>query len=220
VAPKTVKVLSREYSLMDPKHYLRLIYIDVLGFIVQAVGIVVAFTDISAETGWIPDENMGSEILAAGAALHVVSLTCFMTLFGIVLVQAWIGYRKSQHSTFLVHVSLPFKFKIFLVVLVGATVCLWSRGIYTTFILASGFQTGVARNEIPYTGFEGLLTSQAVIALLAVHPVVYLDESFERKMESEKGAFSARHPWDICVAKFECYLIAIMNCVCVMRYAY
>jgi hypothetical protein len=185
--------LSKEYSLIDPKHFMRLIFIDIAGFMVQIVGIVLCFMEVTPATGLDKASLMGGQILAAGAALHVISLTCFVTLFGWVLIQALTAYRKSARSTFLVHVSYTFKFKIFIVVLVGVTACLWGRGIYTTLFWACGFDSGVARNEIPFTAFEGLLTSQAVIGMVAVHPGGFLDEAYQRKLDSEKGASSHDH---------------------------
>ncbi|KAI5866961.1 RTA1 like protein-domain-containing protein [Durotheca rogersii] len=185
--PETIAILGVEHSPIDTKHYPRLIWIDAVGFIIQAGGIVVSFSDISAHTGLGPRALIGNPIIAGGLALQALSLISFIALFGIVLFRAAVAQAKFGHTTFhSVHGFVPMahRFKFFVTMLLISVMCLFARAIYQTLILASGLKSWNAKNQALFAGFDGFLVAEAAIGLMIAHPVIFLRNGIEKKLGS------------------------------------
>ncbi|KAI1344997.1 RTA1 like protein-domain-containing protein [Xylariaceae sp. FL0016] len=181
---KTVNILGAEHSLINPTNYRRLGCIDVAGSLIQAVGIAVSFSDLSAATGFGPYARIGAPIIAVGTGLQALSLTFFFILFGVVVFRASMAHRHYGYTTFHAYhgfVAMTRKFKIILVIISVSTVVLFARAIFQIIFLAAGFESDIAKNEGLYLGFNGFLVAEPIVGLIIAHPASFLQDGIKQK---------------------------------------
>ncbi|KAI1779794.1 RTA1 like protein-domain-containing protein [Hypoxylon cercidicola] len=188
--PETVAILGQEHSLIKLAHYPRLIWIDVVGFVLQLVGIIISFSDLSADTGLGAQVHLGSPIILAGIALQSLSLICFLTLFCIVLFRAAVAHHQFGYTTFHpIHGFLPIahRFKFFIAMLLVSTMCLTARDLYQMIVLGSGLNSWLAKNQALFAGLDSLLVAEAVVGLVVAHPVRFLRDGIEKRRGSRSA---------------------------------
>lgn len=176
-----------EHSLIRISYYPRLIWVDVAGFVLELIGIIVSFSDLSADTGLGNNAHIGSPIIAAGVALQALSLVCLLVLFGIVLYQAAISYNQFGYTTFhLRHGFVPMahRFKLFIALLLLSAMCLFARNLYQIVVLGDGLASWTAKNQALFAGLDSLLVAEAVVGLVVAHPVNFLRDGVEKKLGS------------------------------------
>lgn len=176
---KTFSVLGKEHSLLDPKSYVHLIYLEYLGLVIQFIGFGVSIAGISKTAGLGADANTGGYIVAAGLGLHVLALASFLVVYSTGLIKAALTYCEFGCATLdpeRGYVVLGRRFKIFLAVLSISLVCLFTRGLYRIVGFAGGFDGG-SRNEGLFALFDGLLVSQTVLGLVVFHPAYVFNDN-------------------------------------------
>lgn len=194
---QAVPVIGTEHSLISPVNYSKLLFADLLGFALQVIGLIVAFSDASMSTGLGSLAATGSGLIAAGLAAQLLSLSAFMVLFAAVLARASLAARDFGLTTFHAHriggrsrrgrggggrgrrpgyVPLGSRFITFVAIVAVALVCLLARNLYAVMAMSDGLGGPVAANEALFIGFDGLMVAQAVIGVIAVHPGRFLDE--------------------------------------------
>ncbi|KAL7628866.1 hypothetical protein AAE478_000381 [Parahypoxylon ruwenzoriense] len=188
--PETVTILGVEHSLVNVKRYPLLIWIDVLGFVLEVVGIVISFSDLSADTGLGPNARIGSPIIASGIALQALSLICFINLFVFVLFQAAVAYSKFGYTTFHpVHGYVPMahRFKFFVAMLLLSAMCLFGRALYQVIVLGSGLDSWTAKNQALFAGLDSFLVAEAAVGLIVAHPVIFLRDGVEKRLGGSRN---------------------------------
>ncbi|KAI1461980.1 RTA1 like protein-domain-containing protein [Annulohypoxylon moriforme] len=183
--PEAIKIIGVEHSLINVAHYPRLIWIDVTGFVLQLIGIIVSFSDLSVDTGLGRNAKIGSPIMAAGTALQAISLIIFIFLFAIVLLRAAIANSQFGYTTFHpIHgfVPMAYRFKFFVAMLLVSAICLFGRSLYQVIVLGDGLDSWNAKNQALFAGLDSLLVAEAVAGLVVAHPVRFLQDGLEKRV--------------------------------------
>ncbi|KAI1499133.1 RTA1 like protein-domain-containing protein [Biscogniauxia marginata] len=190
---ETITILGVEHSPIEPTAYSQLIWIDGIGFVLQLIGIVAAFLNLSTDTGIEIISNKGSWIMAAGTGLQAISLACFIMTFTVVIVKAALMYRHFGYTTFHFEhgfVPLSRKFKFFFVIMVTAVICLFARAAFQTLLLGSGFASEIAKNEALFIGFNGFLVAQSLVGLAITHPASFLRDGLKERRHYRSASSS------------------------------
>jgi len=74
-----------------------------------------------------------------------------------------------------------FKFRVFLVALALATVCIFMRSIYRVAELSEGWEGALMKNQHLFIGFEGAMVVVAVLVLNLWHPGFCFREGYVRR---------------------------------------
>ncbi|KAI1097815.1 RTA1 like protein-domain-containing protein [Jackrogersella minutella] len=188
--PEAIKILGVEHSLINIAYYPFLIWIDVVGFVLQLTGIIISFSDLSVDTGIGPNAKIGSPIIATGTALQGVSLILFLVLFSIVLLRASVANRQFGYTTFHpVHGFVPIahRFKFFVAMLLVSAMCLFARALYQTVIMVDGLDSWTAKNQALFAGLDSLLIAEAVVGLVIAHPVRFLRDGLKKRLASRNA---------------------------------
>ncbi|KAI0894918.1 RTA1 like protein-domain-containing protein [Annulohypoxylon nitens] len=195
--PEAIKIIGVEHSLINIVHYPRLIWIDIFGFVLQLIGIIVAFSDISVDTGLGHNSKLGSPIIAAGTAVQALSLIIFLTLFAIVLLRAAMANSRFGYTTFHpIHgfVPMAYRFKFFVAMLLVSAICLFGRNLYQTIVLGDGLDSWNAKNQALFAGLDSLLVAEAVAGLVVAHPVRFLQDGLEKRTGSRDATSMVEDP--------------------------
>ncbi|RYP76922.1 hypothetical protein DL771_001475 [Monosporascus sp. 5C6A] len=195
IIAKTVPVLGTEHSLVEPSHHEKLLVVDGLGLVLQAAGLAASFSsldlDLSTGVGMV-----GGALVVTGLVVQLLSLSVSGALFGAVLFRASATARERYHDQAGPGNLAPLgaRVKALVAVLVISLVSIAVRGLYAVIAAASRFGVGgFARNEALFAGFDGLMVSQAVVGLVAVHPAYFLDGALKaRARASENGITGCR----------------------------
>ncbi|KAI0378835.1 RTA1 like protein-domain-containing protein [Hypomontagnella monticulosa] len=185
--PEAIKILGVEHSLIDVTRYPLLIWIDVLGFILQLVGIIFSFSDLSIDRGLGRNAQIGGPIIATGMAIQAVSLIIFIGLFAIVLLRAAVANSQFGYTTFHpIHGFVPMahRFKFFVAMLLISAMCLFARAIYQTVVLSDGLGSYTAKNQALFAGLDSLLVIEAVVGLVVAHPIRFLRNGLDKRLGS------------------------------------
>ncbi|KAK7755204.1 hypothetical protein SLS62_002709 [Diatrype stigma] len=209
---KTVPVIGAKHSLVNPAHYTKLLLADLLGFALQVIGLIVAFSDASTSAGLGPNVATGSGLVAAGLAAQLLSLSAFIVLFSATLARASLAARDIGLTAFHVHgierrgsegrgggagggkgpVPLSLRLKAFMAVSAVSLVCLLARNLYAIMAASGGIGGPVAGDEALFVGLDGLMVAQAVVGIVIVHPAWFLEE---RTPKSSDTVFSRIIRW-------------------------
>ncbi|KAK8124757.1 RTA1-domain-containing protein, partial [Apiospora kogelbergensis] len=190
---RTLLILGKEHSLLRPKWYFYLVYADLVGLVIQIVGLGLALSGIS-KTGMGPHANSGGVVVAVGIGLHAATLAVFMVLFAVALCQAYVTYRQHGSTTADVDLcvvglssgrTLTTRFKGYLLIVALAVVCLLVRDLYRTIGLAQGFTTANV-NEAIFALLDGFLVAEAVLGLVAFHPAWVLTDGYKPEPEQQQ----------------------------------
>ncbi|ORY65980.1 RTA-like protein, partial [Pseudomassariella vexata] len=175
--PKVVQIIGKEHSLIRPDIYGYLVAIDLVAILVQLVGFIVTFSDLTAVDGLGPSAEKGASVIAAGAGVQFLALASFSVLFTIVIFKASMAYHEFGYTTFHKdrgYVLLGGKFKARVGMMMAATMCLLTRGVFRIMALADGLDGSISRNEALFVVFDGLLVAAAILCLLGLHPAYVL----------------------------------------------
>lgn len=185
--PEAIKILGVEHTLIDVTRYPLLIWIDVVGFVLQLVGIIISFSDLSVDRGLGHNAQIGSPIIATGMAIQAVSLIILIGLFAIVLLRASVANRQFGYTTFNpIHGFVPVahRFKFFVAMLLISAMCLFARSLYQTVVLANGLGSYTAKNQALFAGLDSLLVIEAIVGLVVAHPARFLRNGLDKRFGS------------------------------------
>lgn len=182
---RTLQIIGKEHSLIDPVWYVYLIWPDLAGLALQFVGLGLALSGISGTASLDPKTNQGGIIVAVGIGLHAVTMAVFMALFAVVLCQAISTYRKYGNRTTDMDLesedsgkAMSRRFKGYLIVVTLVVVCLLVRDLYWAIGLTQSF-TKANVGEPIFALFDGFLVAEAVLGLVVFHPAWVLVEGYK-----------------------------------------
>jgi len=178
---RIVVTFGPENSRIKPLSYPRIfIPCDVLSLVLQALGGGMA--SVASHTGKSPDT--GDHIMVAGLAFQVFTLLVFQLLCLDFAVRTLMRMRKMGEAALdpthsMLRASL--KFRLFLVALGLATVCIFIRSIYRVIELGEGWEGALIKNQNLFIGFEGAMVVVAVLVMNIFHPGYCFREGYEPK---------------------------------------
>ncbi|PVH93359.1 RTA1-domain-containing protein [Periconia macrospinosa] len=167
---RIVLTFGPENSRIKPLSYPRIfIPCDVASLLLQAAGGGIA----SAASHSDRDPSVGNNIMIAGLAVQVVTLLIFI-LLSIDFALRTLRRHRQLGSAALdpTHARLraSWAFKGFLVALVLATLCIFTRSVYRVAELSQGWQGHLIKTQKYFIGLEGAIVGVGVLALNAFHP--------------------------------------------------
>jgi hypothetical protein len=125
----------------------------------------------------------GNNIMIAGLSFQVVTLVVFIVLsldFGF---KTWNRIREMGKEEALdrKHQALreSWPFKGFMVALVFATLCIFTRSVYRVAELSQGWQGHLIKTQKYFIGLEGAIVAAGILALNIFHPAFCFREGFE-----------------------------------------
>ena len=154
-----------EYARFRPRTYtIMFICSDIFSLVLQAAGGAIADT---ADTN--TEEFQGVDIMIAGLAFQVFSLTVFSALCAD---YAW-RLRKARSTR--APARLPCtkaRFHFFVMAIALAILTIYTRSCFRVAELQGGFGGSLANEEIPFMVLEGAMIIIATTALTVGHPGV------------------------------------------------
>ncbi|KAF4637850.1 hypothetical protein G7Y89_g225 [Cudoniella acicularis] len=169
-----------QHSRLTPRMY-SLIFMtsDVIALLLQSVGGAIA-DNASTDSG----ETFGTNIMVAGLASQLISLSCFLILASEFFWKVSVD-RKARNATNWASKSIdrppPDKefFKLFLVGYGCATLLILARSIFRTAELAHGFRGSLANNELAFMVLEGGMIIFATLTMTILHPAEFIGEKWK-----------------------------------------
>ncbi|KAI5205408.1 putative RTA1 domain protein [Aureobasidium subglaciale] len=162
---RIVIVYGEGISRFSPKFYtLGFMMCDFLSLVLQAVGGALAATQDDTN----PDDT-GVNIMIAGLAFQVVSLTVFVALSLDFVFRARKARESDMNMEFF-NLRKRVMFRIFPYALALATITIYIRCVFRVAELQDGFSGELANDEGMFMGFEGPMIIVATMALTFCHP--------------------------------------------------
>ena len=144
--------------------------------------------------------DTGDHIMVAGLAFQVLTLLMFQLLCLDFLIKT-LRRMQSMGDAALdpKHAALrrSAKFRIFLVALGLATVCIFIRSVYRVAELSEGWTGALIQNQRLFIGFEGAMVIAAVSVLNAFHPGYCFREGYVQKKYKNLFRKKAKRPADV-----------------------
>jgi RTA1 like protein len=166
-----VTTFGAENSRLPPKWYPRLfISCDFLSLLLQAIGGGMA----SAASSSGRDTKPGTNIMIAGLTLQVVTLLLFILLTLDFSIKTWRRIRNVGKDEALdprhqaLRQSRPFR--LFLLALAFATLCIFTRSVYRVAELSEGWRGHLIQTQSYFIGLEGAIVVAGVLTLNIFHP--------------------------------------------------
>ena len=157
-----INVLGRQSSILSPKMYLWIFCTcDVISLVVQAIGGGMTASQSSKVNG---DTSTGTNIMVAGIAFQLASITIFVTCAADFVRRC---LREDRH------LLQGFDLRPALVLFSATTfslVLIYIRCIYRTIELAEGWNGYVISNERYFIALDGAMMAPAVIIFNFFHP--------------------------------------------------
>lgn len=134
--------------------------------------------------------DTGDHIMVAGLAFQVFTLLIFMVLcldFALKTLRrlrtmgdAALDPRHSQ-------LRQRLTFRVFLVALSLATLCIFIRSVYRVAELGEGWQGALIKNQNLFIGLEGVMVILACLALNAFHPGLCFREGYDISLKKVRS---------------------------------
>ena len=144
--------------------------------------------------------DTGDHIMVAGLAFQVLTLLMFQLLCLDFLIKT-LRRMKSMGDAALdpEHAALrrSAKFRVFLVALGLATVCIFIRSVYRVAELSEGWTGALIQNQHLFIGFEGAMVIAAVSVLNAFHPGYCFREGYKQRKYKNLFRKKAKRPADV-----------------------
>ncbi|KAK0101215.1 hypothetical protein ONS95_012803 [Cadophora gregata] len=112
--------------------------------------------------------DIGTNILVAGLSFQVASLFAFLVCSADFLLR--VRKRKDERKVENADLYNDRKFKLFLVSLAFATLCLFVRTVFRSVELSEGFSGRLANSEVQFMVLDGVMVILASTALTVMHP--------------------------------------------------
>jgi hypothetical protein len=159
---------------------------DFFSLVLQALGGGMAST--ATHTGKNP--ATGNHIMLAGLAFQVATLAVYITLSTDFAIRTWrrisaLGKSQALDPT---HTKLrnSFRFRGFIVALIFATLCIFTRSVYRVAELSEGWTGHLISTQKYFIGLEGAIVVAGVLSLNAFHPGLCFQEGYVKKEKAPK----------------------------------
>ncbi|KAL8659393.1 MAG: hypothetical protein Q9202_007142 [Teloschistes flavicans] len=176
---RIILIYGEHLARFKPRTY-TIIFIscDIFSLVLQALGGGIADTADSGSTA----QQSGIDIMIAGLAFQVVSLSVFATLcadFARSVRKAG-GLSNAELQVRLRHCT-PKRFYAFIGVISLATLTIYVRSVFRVAELCGGFDGSLANDQITFMILEGAMVTIASIAITSVHPGMVLGRTWSQK---------------------------------------
>lgn len=184
---RIVTTIGSDNSRIPPKWYPRIfIPCDVISLILQAAG-----GGISASAGTDKDlANLGTNIMIAGLAFQVFTLTVFIILAADFFFRTW-SRMRSLGSAALDPRNAALRgsraFRSFLCALSLSTIFIYIRCIYRVVELSGGWDGKMIKEEGPFIALEGVMIVLACLVLNLAHPGLCFKSGYDNYAMELKG---------------------------------
>ncbi|KAG9243415.1 putative sphingoid long-chain base transporter RSB1 [Calycina marina] len=178
---RIVYAFGPENSRIRPESYTRIfIPCDLISLLLQAAGGGIA----SAKSHADEDPTVGNNIMIAGLAFQVLTLTVFMALCIDFAIRTRSRYRQLGQAAFdqspvFIKLRQGWRFKGFLFALTLATICVFWRSVYRVAELSEGWTGSLIRKQWLFVGFEGVMVIVACFSLNLFHPAYTFVDGME-----------------------------------------
>lgn len=165
---RIINIVGPGHSRISPKMYTYIfVAFDLLALILQGAGGGIAATAKDRQ-----GSKNGANIMVAGLAWQVVSMSIFMALWGDFILRARKSSRHGFSKSLTMHQDLrkSRNFLLFRWALVIATVLIFIRSVYRVAELQEGFTSDLANDEVAFMILEGPMIVLAVLAMTLWHP--------------------------------------------------
>ncbi|PVH74389.1 RTA1-domain-containing protein [Cadophora sp. DSE1049] len=112
--------------------------------------------------------DIGTNILVAGLSFQVASLFAFLVCSADFLLR--VRKRKDERNVENAELYNGKRFKLFLISLGFATLCLFVRTVFRSVELSEGFSGRLANSEVQFMVLDGVMVILASTALTVMHP--------------------------------------------------
>ena len=194
---RIVITFGPENSHIKPLSYPRIfIPCDVISLLLQAIGGGMA--SVASHQDKSPDT--GDHIMVAGLAFQVLTLLMFQLLCLDFLIKTLRRMRSMGEAALdPEHAALRHsaKFRVFLVALALATVCIFIRSVYRVAELSEGWTGALIQNQRLFIVLEGAMVIAAVSVLNAFHPGYCFREGYKQRKYKNLFRKKAKRPADV-----------------------
>jgi hypothetical protein len=139
----------------------------------------------SAATHQSKNPAVGNHIMLAGLAFQVFTLLIFILLavdFAFKTIRRVRTLKEDALDPTHAKLRASFKFKGFLVALIFATLCIFTRSVYRVAELSEGWTGHLISTQKYFIGLEGAIVAAGMLGLNAFHPAYCFQEGYEDRM--------------------------------------
>jgi hypothetical protein len=175
---RIINTLGDAYSRLPPRLYSRIfLSCDIISLIVQAAG---GGTAAAANT--LEAANVGGNIMLGGITFQLFLITVYLALAGEFLVRYhWNKpFPKRENAT--ERGQLSTRSLTMLLGLGFNSLFLFIRAIYRTIELADGWDGRIINTQVYFNVLDGGMVVLAIYAFNFIHPGVFLESKFKRKL--------------------------------------
>ncbi|KAL7756862.1 hypothetical protein ACKLNR_013855 [Fusarium oxysporum f. sp. zingiberi] len=164
-----VALFGAKWSVLKPKWY-TIIFItaDVVSLVLQAVG-----GGITATSDFRTDKDrieMGNNIMMAGIAFQVVTLSIFAILAALFCVRRMRALTTNPLEGNSLQAWRTLRFRLFLGGLTTAFMAIYIRCVYRIAEMRGGWGNKLMREQIPFIIFESVMILIATLSQTILHP--------------------------------------------------
>lgn len=192
---RIVITFGPDNSRIRPLSYPRIfIPCDVLSLVLQALGGGMA----SAASHSNKNPDTGDHVMVTGLAFQVFTLFVFMLLCIDCAVRTVVRMnRMGEAALDPTHAVLrrSMKFRLFLVALALATVCIFIRSVFRVVELGEGWNGVLIKNQTLFIVLEGVMVVVAVLVLNLFHPGLCFREGYVKKPKTETRNGGGKKLW-------------------------
>jgi hypothetical protein len=186
---RIVLTFGADNSRLSPGLYPKIFLpCDFFSLVLQALGGGMA----SAATHTGKNPATGNHIMIAGLVFQVVTLLVFIILSTDFAIRTWTRIRTLGKAQALdpTHAKLrdSFKFRGFIIALIFATLCIFTRSVYRVAELSEGWTGYLISTQKFFISLEGAIVAAGILSLNAFHPGLCFQEGYvkEKKVKGEK----------------------------------
>ncbi|RFN49909.1 phospholipid-translocating atpase [Fusarium flagelliforme] len=183
-----VALFGPDWSLLKPKLY-TIIFIgaDIVSLALQAAGGGIAAT---SRPGDLDVVNLGNDIMMAGIAFQVVTLSVFVTLATTFFIRRTLGVRIFPLAGNALQAWESARFRWFIAGLSTAFLTIYIRCVYRIAEMRGGWGNEMMKEQIPFILLEGVMILIATAAQTILHPGYFFPQFMNQKLLQEDSSDS------------------------------
>ncbi|RSL66657.1 hypothetical protein CEP53_003302 [Fusarium sp. AF-6] len=180
-----VELFGPECSILKPKQYtIVFVTADIISLVLQATG-----GGIAATAGSDKDMlELGNNVMMAGIAFQVVTLSVFAILSVLFLVKRIAAHPVDPLSGTASEAWRSMRFRLFLFGLITAFTAIYIRCVYRIAEMRGGWGNDLMKDEIAFIILEGFMMLIATLAQTVLHPSHLFPAMLGPQMKSEDSS--------------------------------
>ncbi|CAM1506038.1 Fc.00g056790.m01.CDS01 [Cosmosporella sp. VM-42] len=178
-----VQLFGPQWSILRPKQYTAIfITADVISLVLQATGGGLAVTAGRDNKDQV---NLGNDVMMAGIAFQVVTLSIFAISALLYVVRRVKAHPSSPFSSTAFETWRSTKFRWFLFGLIAAFTTIFIRCVYRIAEMRGGWGNPIMKDQIAFIILEGCMILFATTAQTVLHPGHFFPEIVDIGMKSD-----------------------------------